>query len=97
MDSLKSMFAINIDIDDYNILVINDVMRMFIIQLVVQVLFFLRNDKVELFSIVFIENTLFLLLGVIIYWLVFNNLIIFTNKGDKADVNNYYQKVYSLS
>jgi len=97
MDSLKSMFAINIDIDDYNILVINDVMRMFIIQLVVQVLFFLRNDKVELFSMVFIENTLFLLLGVIIYWLVFNNLIIFTNKGDKADVNNYYQKVYSLS
>jgi len=97
MDSLKSMFAINIDIDDYNILVINDVMRMFIIQLVVQVLFFLRNDKVELFSMVFIENTLFILFGVIIYWLVFNNLIIFTNKGDKADVNNYYQKVYSLS
>ena len=94
------MFTINLDIDNYNLLVINDLMRMFIIQLVVQILFFLRHDKVELFSTVFIENTLFILLGIIIYWLLFNNILIFTNeeknKDNNNDLSNYYQNIYSL-
>ena len=97
------MFTINLDIDNYNLLVINDLIRMFIIQLVVQVLFFLRHDKVELFSKVFIENTLFILLGIFIYWLFFNNILTFTNKGedkdkdkDDHDLSNYYQNIYSL-
>ena len=95
---IESMFTINLDISDYDLLVINDLMRMFIIQLVVQVLYFLRHDKVELFSTVFLESTLFILLGVIIYWLLFNNILIFTNaeNKDKNDVSNYYQNVYSL-
>ena len=95
---IESMFTINLDISDYDLLVINDLMRMFIIQLVVQVLYFLRHDKVELFSTVFLESTLFILLGVIIYWLLFNNILIFTNDENKYknDVSNYYQNVYSL-
>ena len=95
---IESMFTINLDVSEYDLLVINDLMRMFIIQLVVQVLYFLRHDKVELFSNVFLESTLFILLGVIIYWLLFNNLLIFTNdeNKDKNDVSNYYQNVYSL-
>ena len=95
---IESMFTINLDISDYDLLVINDLMRMFIIQLVVQVLYFLRHDKVELFSNVFLESTLFILLGVIIYWLLFNNILIFTNdeNKDKNDISNYYQNVYSL-
>ena len=92
------MFTINMDTDNYNLLVINDLARMFIIQLVVQILFFLRHDKVELFSTVFIENTLFILLGIIIYWLFFNNILTFTNKeDDKVELNNYYQNIYSLN
>jgi len=93
------MFTINLDIDNYNLLVINDLVRMFIIQLVVQILFFLRHDKVELFSTVFIENTLFILLGIFIYWLLFNNIVTFTNKDkdkDDSNLNNYYQNIYSL-
>jgi len=92
------MFTINLDIDNYNLLVINDLIRMFIIQLVVQVLFFLRHDKVELFSKVFIENTLFILLGIFIYWLLFNNILTFTNKetDTDTDLNTYYQSIYSL-
>tara|TARA_Y100000389_G_scaffold17602_1_gene15356 strand:- start:1682 stop:1954 length:273 start_codon:yes stop_codon:yes gene_type:complete len=88
----------NLDMNDYNLLALNDIMRMFIIQLVVQVLFFLRNDKVELFSTVFLENTLFILLGVLIYWMVFNNVVVFTNKESKdaSTLNDYYQNVYSL-
>ena len=88
----------NLDMNDYNLLALNDIMRMFIIQLVVQVLFFLRNDKVELFSTVFLENTLFILLGVLIYWMVFNNMLVVTNKESKdaSTLNDYYQNVYSL-
>ena len=87
---IESMFTINLDVSEYDLLVINDLMRMFIIQLVVQVLYFLRHDKVELFSTVFLESTLFILLGVIIYWLLFYNILIFTNdeNKDKNDVSN---------
>ena len=58
----------------------------------------LPNDKVELFSTVFLENTLFILLGVLIYWMVFNNVVVFTNKESKdaSTLNDYYQNVYSL-
>ena len=95
--SLKSMLTIELDIDDYNILALNDIVRMFVIQFVVQILFFLRNDKVELFSMVFIENTLFILLGVFVYWMIFNN-IIFTNKSTKdKDPDKFYQNIYSLN
>ena len=92
------MFSIHLDMDDYNLVALNDIMRMFIIQLVVQVLFVLRNDKVELFSMIFLENTLFIMLGVLIYWIVFNNVIVFTNKEgqDTSTLNDYYQNVYSL-
>jgi len=94
----QSIFTIKLDTDNYNLLVINDLMRMFVIQFVVQILFFLRNDKIELFSTIFIENTLFILSGIFIYWLLFNNVVSFTNKDntDKhPDLNNYYQDVYT--
>ena len=97
---IQSMFTILLDTDNYNILIINDLMRMLIIQVVVQTLVFLRHDNLELFSTLFIENTLFILAGILIYWLVFNNIVVFTNKENKADNNNkledYYQNIYSL-
>ncbi len=85
--------TIKLDISDYNILVLNDFMRLFIIQLVSQVLFKLNNNSVELFSKIFIETTLFILLGVLVYWLIFNYIVVFTNK-DKNSIDNYYQSNY---
>ena len=90
------MFNIHLDVDDYNLLVINDIIRMFIIQLVVQVLFFLRHEKLELFSMVFIENTVFILLGIVVYWIVVNNVVVFTNK-DEHKLTDYYQNIYTLN
>ena len=96
MNLTDSFYKIKLDISDYNLLALNDIARMFIIQFVVQILFFLKNDKVELFSIVFIENTLFILVGVFIYWIVFNNVILFTNiDTEKVTMDNYYQKIYT--
>ena len=97
--NLNNIFRIKLDINDYSLLALNDMVRMAIIQIVVQILFFLRHDNVELFSTVFLENTLFIVMGVFIYWIIFNNLVIFTNKTDdnKLDINDYYQNVYNLS
>jgi len=91
------MFTIKLDTSTYNIVLLNDLARMFVIQLVAQVLFFLRYDNLELFSMVFIESTLFILLGLVVYWLVFNNIITFTAEDTKdKSLDTYYQSVYTL-
>jgi hypothetical protein len=92
------MISIPLDIDKYTLITINDILRMFVIQVVAQVLFSFKNDS-DLFTGIFIENTLFLLLGVIVYWFVFNNLLVFTSNEDKdKSIKNlsYYQNIYSL-
>ena len=90
----KPIFEFNLDLSDYNILALNDTIRMLVIQVVVQVLFVLRNPEVDLLSNIFIENTLFIILGVMVYWLLFNTVIVFKNK-DKANTSAYYQDVYN--
>ena len=90
----KAIFEFNLDLSDYNILALNDTIRMLVIQVVVQVLFVLRNPEVDLLSNIFIENTLFIILGVMVYWLLFNHVIVFKNK-DKVNNSDYYQDVYN--
>ena len=65
------LFELELDLSNYNVIALNDTIRMLVIQVVVQVLFVLRNPEIEFFSNIFIENTLFIILGVIIYWLVY--------------------------
>jgi hypothetical protein len=94
---INPMYVFTIDVDDYQLLAINDLLRMFIIQLIPQILFSLRHDTVEFLSVIFIENTLFILLGLLVYWLVFNNIILFTNKKvDEQGISTpFYQNIYS--
>ena len=89
----KPILELDLDLSDYNILALNDTIRMLVIQVVVQILFVLRNPEVELLSNIFIENTLFIILGVMIYWLIFNHIIVFKNK-ENVDNKDYYQNVY---
>jgi|TARA_B110000977_G_C11071163_1_gene489607 hypothetical protein len=88
----KPLFEIDVDISDYNLMALNDTVRMLLIQVVVQVLFVLRNPQVELLSSIFIENTLFIILGIMVYWLIFNHVITFKNKNN-TDI--FYQKIYT--
>ncbi len=97
---MKTMFEIELDTSQYNLVALNDTLRMLVIQVVVQILFVLRNPEVELLSNIFIENTLFILLGVMVYWLVFNHIIHFKTKGSKTkdskhEIKNHYQYIYS--
>ena len=90
----KPIFEFNLYLSDYNILALNDTIRMLVIQIVVQILFVLRNPEVDLLSNIFIENTLFIILGVMVYWLLFNHVIVFKNK-EKVNISDYYQDVYT--
>lgn len=93
---LKPFHIIRLDITDYQLKTLNDLLRMFVLQMVVQFLIYLRHDSIELFSQTFIENTLFILLGLFVYWMIFNNLIIVSNKPDESiQLSNYYQSSYN--
>ena len=54
----------------------------------------MKSDELTIFR--FIENTLFIILGVLVYWLVFSHIIQFKLKGDHEVSNNiFYQKIYT--
>jgi len=89
----EAFYRIELDIDDNTLVMINDLSRMFIMQVVVQSLFYLRHDSTELLSDIFIENLLFILLGLFVYWFVFNRLVIFDN-GNQDGHDNYHQSKY---
>ena len=88
---MEALYRIELDVDNNTIIMINDLSRMFIMQVVVQIMFYLRNDNVELWSNIFLENLLFILLGLFIYWFVFNRFVIFDNKEKNLE-DNYYPK-----
>lgn len=57
---------------------IEDVTRTFIIQLVVQFMFFVRSPSVySIFDTEFIETLFYLVLGLCGYWLIFKRLVHF--------------------
>ena len=90
---LDSMYTIHLDISDYNLMAVNDFMRFLIIQLTPQLMFSITRSNFDLFNPIFIETTAYILLGVLLYWLVFNYLVAFTNK-EHVDRDDYYQKIY---
>lgn len=84
-------YLIKLDISQYNMVALNDFMRLFVIQLVSQI-FYSINHNTEVFSNVFMETTLYILMGVLSYWFIFNYFISFTNKNDNKP---YYQELYT--
>ena len=90
---MEALYRIELDVDNNTITMINDLTRMFIMQVVVQIMFYLRNDNVELWSNIFLENLLFILLGLFIYWFVFNRFVIFDNK--EKDLEDNYHPMYN--
>ena len=90
---MEALYRIELDVDNNTIIMINDLSRMFIMQVVVQIMFYLRNDNVELWSNIFLENLLFILLGLFIYWFVFNRFVIFDNKEN--DLEDNYHTMYN--
>ena len=76
---MEALYRIELDVDNNTIIMINDLSRMFIMQVVVQIMFYLRNDNVVLWSNIFLENLLFILLGLFIYLFQYIDLIFIKN------------------
>tara|TARA_B110001469_G_C9287056_1_gene157927 strand:- start:66 stop:332 length:267 start_codon:yes stop_codon:yes gene_type:complete len=69
---------IDLDIDKEYVPMINDIVRMSVIQIVAQVLFYLISpDKVSLISIAFLKTLVFICMGISVYWLLVRKIIIF--------------------
>lgn len=59
----------------------NDLIKMVTILLVVNILMFVNNPKEnKVLSMVYLKLCLFILLGLVTYWLVVKNIIIFRKK-----------------
>lgn len=87
---MKSTFTYFLDADNYTIVAINDLFRMFIMQITAQFLFSINND-VDYFSEIFIENLLCIMIGLFTYWFIFNRFFSVSNdKIEQYDYNDQY-------
>ena len=77
---IDSFFTVQLGLGNYEIIVMNDFFRMFVMQFFSQFLYSQMNN-VEFLSSEFIENTSYILLSIFVYWLVFNRMIYFTSKN----------------
>ena len=66
---------------------LNDLVRMGIIQLVVQFLFFVVNPMDNpFFSTIFLQTIGFVLVGVLVYWLIVRNVFEFRSSSDGSSL-----------
>ena len=75
---MSSLYKINLDIDKEYIPMINDLVRMGIIQIVAQTLFYMISpDKISLISGAFLKTLIFICIGIAVYRLLVRKIIIF--------------------
>lgn len=79
-----SLYQWTVDLPRPSLQMLNDLVRMGVIQLVVQFLFFAVNPAENpFFSTIFFQTIGFVLVGVLVYWLVVRNLFEFRS-GDST-------------
>ena len=77
MKSLQSLFNVELNIDKEYIPLINDIVRMFIIQIVAHALFVVNTTgTINFFDPNFLQMLLFILMGIASYWLIVRKIII---------------------
>lgn len=65
-------------IDKEYLPMIEDIIRMVMLQFTVNLMYFIKNpDTTSLFSLEFIELLVYIVLGVSVYWLLFKKLVRF--------------------
>ena len=75
---MSSLWQINLNINKEYIPMINDLYRMAIIQIVAQMLYYFTNPSKNYFmDEMFIQTLLYILVGIIAYWLIVKKIFIF--------------------
>ena len=73
---MSSLLSFDLNIDKEYLPLINDVIRMSVIQIVAQLLFVMANpSQKSMFSETFIQTLFFLLIGIAVYWLIIRKVI----------------------
>jgi hypothetical protein len=73
---MEALYTITLSNPEY-VGLLEDIVRMVIIQTTIQFLYFINNTESSFFSGDFILLVLYVVLGVCVYWLVFKKLIVF--------------------
>ena len=63
-----------------------DVIRTITIQVVVQLLFSINNPSISFFSNTFLQSSIYLCIGVIVFWLIIYKIIISSNITTKLNI-----------
>ena len=74
---MSSLLQLDLNIDKEYIPVINDVLRMVVIQVVAQMLFVMASkDNERFFSEIFLQTLFFIVMGVLAYWLIVRKIFV---------------------
>lgn len=74
---MSTLIQFDLNIDKEYIPVINDVLRMAVIQITAQILFVMVSKENEkFFSETFIQTLFFIIIGVLVYWLIIRKLFV---------------------
>lgn len=74
---MSSLLSFDLNIDKEYLPLINDVIRMSVIQIVAQFLFVLSNpSQNSMFGETFIQTLFFLLIGIAVYWLIIRKVVV---------------------
>ena len=75
--SSEALFQYELPFEKEYLPLINDIIRMAVIQITAQLMYSTRNST-NFFSKNFIQMLSFILLGITVYWLIIRKIIIFT-------------------
>ena len=73
---MDALYTINLPLPEY-VGMVEDACRLIIIQATIQFLYYINNNVDAFFTADFCLLTIYIVLGVCVYWLVFKKLIIF--------------------
>lgn len=73
---MKNAYRLELDIEDEDIKMIHDIIRMVTIQLITHILLSLTNNEISLFNLNFVKVTIYIIISVMFYWFVVNKYVI---------------------
>lgn len=73
---MEALYTIKLSNPEY-VSMVDDIVRMVLIQVTIQFLYFINNPDTGFFTADFFLLVLYIVLGVCVYWLIFKKLIVF--------------------
>ena len=86
----NTFYNFKLDLDPNAIDMIYDILRMSTIQLVTQIMFYMNNSSLSLFSETFIKTFIFINFGIIVYYLLIRKLFSFVSDDYLRVTDNEY-------